>query len=659
MFDQRAYEAEQREWLAQQIDGVPSEVTALLPSEWAEAKRYLPAQVTPLPGPFRFDVVPYTREIIDCFSLDSPIRHVSLMKGVQLAGTVAILENLIGYLIDHVRTAPAMWVTADAELAQNRLGSYVIPMLEHSGISHLIRSADESNARKTGKTDKKLEWGSGFLLPLGAQNEAKLRSVPVEWMLRDEIDAWPLVVGKDGDPIKLTADRTAAYEQSRKILDISTPTIVGQSKIVELFEQGDQRRYFVCCLGCGHPQVLRWRQVDNETGVVSGIVWKMDGSRLEPGSVRYLCQKCGHAHVNDDKQRLLDPANGAEWLPTATPASPYHRSYHLSALYSPVGMQTWEGCVLKWLEAWDVERDRSRDTGKLQVFYNNVLGEAFELRGEKVRLDAVSSHRRAAYKFGQVPNEYAKRFCTTPILLVTAAADVHGDQLPFAAFGWTRDRRAFLLEYRRLEGDTNQLDDAGSWGALRQRIEAPLAFSGDDGKRYRIQLTLVDSGYRADHVYRFCGEYSAGVLPVKGRELPTKNVQDREFSTFTTPTGVTAILVTVDRYKDRLSALLRREWDGIGTQPPGHFNAPVDVTEKQLRELTVETKVPKPKGGHEWRRPSGAANELWDLFVYNSCALDLLALDVCRSELRTEGIEWAAFWDLCEQGYFFEESPRG
>src|SRR5690606_15455120 len=131
-----------------------------------------------MPGYYRFEATPYLREIVDCLSVDSPIREVSLMKGVQIGATVGILENAIGYCIDFVRTAPVMLVTADAELAQLRLGSYIIPMLQSSELDHLIKSSDERNNRKTGRTDKKIEWvGGGFLVPFGAQNANKLRSI--------------------------------------------------------------------------------------------------------------------------------------------------------------------------------------------------------------------------------------------------------------------------------------------------------------------------------------------------------------------------------------------------------------------------------------------------------------------------------------------------
>jgi len=86
-----------------------------------------------MPGPFRWDVTPYLREIVDCVGLESPIREVSLMKGVQMAATVGILENAIGYFIEHVKTAPCMFVTADLEIAKLRMDTNIKPMIEASG----------------------------------------------------------------------------------------------------------------------------------------------------------------------------------------------------------------------------------------------------------------------------------------------------------------------------------------------------------------------------------------------------------------------------------------------------------------------------------------------------------------------------------------------
>lgn len=644
------------DWLREQLDGLTTELHIVTPSEWAESKRYLPPSVSALPGFFRWDVNPYMREIVDCLSPESPVREIAVMKGVQVTATTAVIENGIGYAIEHLKTAPVLMVTADNDLAQIRMEAYIRPMIAHSGLGYLIRSSDATNRRKTGNTDTKLEWvGGGFLLPMGAQNANKMRSFSAQILLRDEIDGWPLKVGRDGDPLTLTADRTAAYEASRKICDMSTPGLEGQSKIAPRFDLGDRRYYYVGCVACGFMQVLRWTHTDDD-GVIGGMTWAMHEGKLVPGSVRYLCQACQHPHTNDDKTRMMSPEHGAEWRPTAVPSHPHFRSYHLSALYSPVGMQSWEVCVQKWLEAWDVEASAPRDLGKLQVFYNNVLGRTYKPMGQKLSMEDVSPHRRSEYKLGEVPNAWAAAHCGSQVLALTCAVDVHDSNLAVAVFGWTRERRAILVDYWRFEGDTENIDTPETWGRLREMIDTSGLYQAN-GRAYPLALTLVDAGYRTATVQQFCADWDSGVAAVRGVPPPPKSAKVVEFAQVTNPMGGLAFNITVDLYKDRWSAALRRQWSGVGTLPAGAFSAPLDITDKQLKELTVETKSKKLDAagnvaGFYWRRPSGADNELWDLLVYNSAALDILAWDVCRNQLEMKAVDWQTFYAVCE-------APRG
>ena len=53
---------------------------------------------------------------------------------------------------------------------------------------------------------------------------------------------------------------------------------------------------------------------------------------------------------------------------------------------------------------------------------------SLQIHYDPVRLDAVSAHRRAAYRFKEIPNTFARAHCGSQILLLTAAIDVHGDQ---------------------------------------------------------------------------------------------------------------------------------------------------------------------------------------------------------------------------------------
>ncbi len=173
-----------------------------------------------------------------------------------------------------------------------------------------------------------------------------------------------------------------------------------------------------------------------------------------------------------------------------------------------------------------------------------------ELRGDKILFKNVSPHRRSIYKYGEIPNKFAEDHCGGPVLLLTCAADVHKYSLKVAVMGWCRERRPFLIEYHNFEGKPEYVDDTSTWGKLSDLIEN-REYKADDGKRYRIEATLVDCGYLTDQVYGFCAQYKSGIYPVKGQALSDKSVRVPEFSTYTTPNGINAYGITVDLYKDR------------------------------------------------------------------------------------------------------------
>ena len=252
------------DWVIGEIEGLTEAVDHLKPSDFNEANRYLPESVTSIPGYIRYDVNPFMREIIDCFDLDSSVREVNVKKGVQITYTT-LLESVMLYYMAHAKTLPLMYMTADKELATARIENNVIPMINQSGFSHIIRSSDEGNTRKTGKTANHLQWeGGGYMVPFGAKNADKMRSYSIAIMLKDEIDAWPDTVGKDGDPDSLSDDRCSGYWERRKIGRGSTPLIKGKSKIEAAYLRGDQRVYNILCKSCGFPQSLRWETIDKE-----------------------------------------------------------------------------------------------------------------------------------------------------------------------------------------------------------------------------------------------------------------------------------------------------------------------------------------------------------------------------------------------------------
>jgi len=654
-------------WLSNEVGNFTESITHISPSDFNEQNRYLPPSVTPMPGYIRYDVNPYMREIINCFDVDSPVREVNLKKGVQITYTT-LLESGALYYMGHIKTLPMMFMTADKELADARIENSFIPMLNESGFADIIRSNDVGNSKKTGKTSKHLQFaGGGVLYPFGAINATKMRMFSIAIMMKDELDGWPEYVGKDGCPDKLSDARCSGFWERRKIFRGSTPLLYGTSKIEKAYNRGDKRKYMVLCKSCGFPQFLKWETVNKENGIIGGFQWDYDDNgSLNLESVRYCCQNCGVEHFEHDKRKLYSEEHGAHWMPTATPAEAGIRSYHLPALYSPNGLAPWSKCVSDYLQAFDPVAKKVIDIKAYQQFYNNILAEPFKILGSKISFTAVSLHRRWAYRFGMIPNEYAKQWSGSPILLLTMQVDVHKDNLAVSVMGWTRDSKCYVIEYMRIEpeekGDTDCTEISSSvWKKLRELIEEKV-YIADDKKKYRIALTFIDAGYANATVLTFCDDYADSVYPILGRDRPDKSNTITEFAEFTTKTGTTGYKITVDHYKDRLAPVLRREWvEDSGEQKPHHFNAPADITGAQLTELTKEFRRKKTnaKGvdSYYWYRPSGAQNELWDLLVYGHAAVEILAWLTCIEHFELETVDWNQFWDYLENEkvYFTEE----
>jgi len=644
------------DWLCSEAAKITDHIDHITPVEFNEMYRYLPSSLAKLAGIINFDLTPYMREIVNCFDINSDVREVSVKKATQVAYTT-MLECIILYMLFYLKTKGVIFFTAEADMAKARIEASIIPMILLSGFEHMISSSDIGNKRKTGKSGNMIQVvGGGFLTWYGALNPTKARMWSVPFCLKDEIDGWKDVVGKDGDPDKLTDQRVVSFENESKIFRGSTPLEAETSKIEKAFLRGDQRRYFCKCLSpdCRFPQYLRWSGNNKDTGHDFGMKWDLDDGQLVPDSVRYVCMSCGHDHYEHDKE-LFFAADNAEWKPTARPKKPGIRSYHVPAMLSAPGMRSWAQCVSEYLEAVNPVTGRIVDVGKLQSFYNNILGEPFRKPGGRVRENQVSAHRRKRYKFGQIPNHLAEQHSGSKILFLTCQVDVQLHDLAVSVMGWTKGARCYLIDYWRFEDD--HVDgvaraESEAWTRLEDLIDNKV-YSDNNGINYKIALTLIDCGYQPLIAANFAARYNTGVYGIIGRSNAGKNSTFVEFSQFTTKAGIPGFRLAVNLYKDRMASVLRRDWVEGEQQDPYHFNAPDDVTKKQLAELTKEIRTEKTDDhgfvSYSWDRIPSAANELWDLLGYGYAAVDILAWSFCMLEMEEEQVNMPVFWEWIEK----------
>jgi len=646
------------DFFIQQVNSITDSKIYELPSEYAERVRYLPPELTPMPGKYSFEKAPFLREPLDCLSPTSPIQEVVLMKGVQIMATTGILENYLAYNIGS-DPKPQMYVSADKELVTTGMKTKVERMIDTCNLRDLIFS-QTTKKRATGDTTTEKEYPGGFLHAVGARNPGKLRSMSYPVIMFDEIDGFPDKLGKEGDPVSLAKNRTNAYATKRKILYISTPLIMQTSRIYQLYMKGDRRNYYIPCKYCGEMQVLRWHGVD-ENKKQYGIVFELTKKYFpDYDTVGYKCQYCGQIMKNHDKSIFL---NQGKWKPTAEAEVPLYRSYWINALYSPPGMYSWEKIVGDWAECWDLKNNRMKDKEKTRTFYNLKRGLPWEEKGSSIKYEKSVLHRRSGFILSEIPENIMIRDTGSIALLVTCTIDVQADGVYVHSIAWTEGGQSWTIDFHKITGDITDVKSE-LWNKVDKYI-MEKTFVSESGKKYRIINTFIDSGWGkyTDIVYKFCiDNYSSGVYSIKGEEWIKGGLTYKSFTKETlSKAGLpAAYIINTTLIKDRISHCMGNlQWDTGQLQPDWYPNFPENLHDDFFRMFEAECRVEvhdKDTGQFKyirWKQTQGADNHAFDTMVYNFAGLELVADRVCREELGLSVLLWSDFWEYCKQGAFF------
>ena len=220
---------------------------------WADKYRMLSTKTSAEPGRWNTNRVPFQREVMKAIS-DKKTEKVVMMYGAQLSKT-EILMNTFGYYADY-DPAPIMFLMPTKDMARDfsstRLNDMILttPQLKNKII-------DNDSARDT-KTQK--EFSGGYIVLTGSNSAAELSSRPIRILLADEVDRFPSDVGGEGDPLNLAIERTKTF-WNKKIVLTSTPTIKGESRIEQEYENSTREEYYIPCPKCGSLHRLEWKNI--------------------------------------------------------------------------------------------------------------------------------------------------------------------------------------------------------------------------------------------------------------------------------------------------------------------------------------------------------------------------------------------------------------
>jgi phage terminase large subunit GpA-like protein len=581
---------------------------------------------TPIPGIVDLSVTPYAIEWMDNMSPYSTVQHQALLKAAQVAATWSA-ENIIGYWMKELPTAIMVLSATDA-LLEKWSTKRLEPMIDSMGIREKIIEYAEGSfnkkSRKTGdKTFQKLFIG-GFLEMASAQSPASQRSDSIRLMVRDEIDGAPkyLTTG-EGNWLDTSYARTKFWGQRKKIFDMSTPTLLGESNIWEAYEIGDKRHYMVHCPMCNKPQFLYYLP---ETGN-HGLRGDYKAGKLD--KVYYLCEHCHDAIFDTSK---YDMFVGGHWEPTAESSSDEYRSYYINSLYSPTGTVSFKDYYNQWKESVN-------DPEKMQTFTNLYGGLPYREMGARRKVENVIE-LRGDYKSNEVPDG---------VLYLTAAVDVQRGErnnpnkparVEMEVLGHGAGYRTWSICYEVFEGAIDNID-SGAWKALADYArKTGLRYYRDDNFQFdvkRIFIDCGDPGKERDYlnvVYDFCNAWK-NTYPSKGFGWLKKRKAEegdkmttgdyRRYRFAQVGGGQSIYEISTNYYKKRLYRNLGIERIDAPLQMAGYCSFPRDYGEEYFKQLTAE-ELRLDGSFHD----GGRAHESLDIRVYNLCAGDVYLEDFTK-----------------------------
>jgi phage terminase large subunit GpA-like protein len=433
-------------------------------SEWADTHRELSGKQAGERGRYRTSRTPFLREIMDCFSYNSRVTDLIVMKSSQVGVTEATV-NVIGYVMDHA-PCPMMVMLPTLDSRDKWKTQKLNPLFTDTPIIRNLLGGNRS--RDAANRQDMIDFPGGVLFLAGGNSPNSYAQSSVRIIVLDDFDRFPAEVADEGDVETLADGRTKAFRRAIRC-KISTPVLKG-GLIHRGYEESDQRKYHVPCPHCDEYQPLEWGGSDKPFG----IKWNEAVNQAW-----YVCREC-HALIFDHhKPEML---RRGRWV-SAKPES-HIRGYHISALYAPIGLgPTWLELARQWKTA-------QSDTAKLQAFTNTQLGEPWEQKRDGADASTLLT------RLEEYPAD----------LLVYARSvgvDVQKDRLELSLYDFGLGEQSWGVTHIIIEGDTAGQEP---WDELEEIL-----------KEFSPDAAGIDTGYNTDMAMAFC-EGKKWCWPIKGIE---------------------------------------------------------------------------------------------------------------------------------------------
>lgn len=348
-----------------------------------------------------------------------------------------------------------------------------------------------------------------------------------------------------------------------------------------------------------------------------------------------MCENCGLLIEEHEKTGMMAAALEMEndgWVAMNPDADPLTPSFHLSSFYSPVGWLSWKEIAQKF-------KATKKNTDKLRVFVNTILGETYKEKGKAPPWEHLFN-RRAKERWEFIPKE---------ALFLTFGADLQKDRIEVEIVAWGRDHQSWGIDYRVFPCDTT--DKKQVLGALEPLFTE--RWQHELGGEMGISMGACDAGHNAQVVYSCARELPKDrFMAIRGMDrsmqlLGRPKAVDVSYGGRTIARGASVWSIGVSMAKSELYAWLDRKWaEGEDEPPTGwcHFPSHYDAEFFKMlcsEELTV--KVVNSTRRYIWDKIQDR-NEALDCRVYARAAASRVGLDrfteddwlLMENELRSD-----------------------
>ena len=606
----------------------------MTPSEWAEKERKLnnaPAYV----GPWRFDMAPYLREPLDKTS--DPDAEAVIFVGPAQCGKTELILNWAGYSI---RNDPAdLTIFSPTQGNARDFSNRRIDRLHRT--TEVIKNELLAERDADNKFDK--HYKSGMILGLAWPTKAELAGKPIPRIAIADRDRMEDDIEGEGDPFDLATKRTTSFgsfamtlcesSPSREITDYryvpktphEAPPTTG---ILELYNRGDRRRWFVPCQRCGDHFEMRFELLEyDETPSI------LDAA----DSVQLRCPHCDG--LNHHSERYAMNLAGM-WVPDncyvengkikGTPRRARYVSYWLEGCAA--AFTNWPKLVASYLTAEEAFESTLNEE-PLRKFYNTDLGRPYKPKALDMERTPEDLKARAE-DIGR--NSKGQIEIISDVAFLVATVDVQKNMFIVQVWGIAPGQPFDVVLVDRFDIRKSKRTDAegdklwvkpGSyeedWDLIEEQvILKTYPLQEDHSRRMAIKLIGCDSGGKAGvttKAYDFWRKMKKKGLGqrfvlLKGTGNPTAPHVRRTFPDNSNRSNRKAAARGDVPVYMMQSNLLKNE-----------VNNRLDVTEKGKGKVWLPNWMPdwlfeefcsETIGKKGWEKLAGKRNEAWDLLYY-------------------------------------------